>query len=106
MAENITKSNFEEKVGDSGVAVVDFWAQWCGPCRMVGPVIEELSKDFEGNDDVMVGKVNVDENPDLAVKYGIRSIPTVVFIKDGEVVERLVGAQAKSAYKDKIDDLL
>jgi len=102
-AEKVTDKNFSEKVGDSGIAVVDFWAQWCGPCRMVGPVIEELAGDNEG---VMIGKVNVDENPQLAVKYGVRSIPTVVFIKDGKVVDKLVGANAKSAYQEKIDRLL
>lgn len=103
MAEKITTSNFSEKVGDSGVAVVDFWAAWCGPCRMVGPVIDQLSDE---NEDVMIGKVNIDENPDLAVKYGIRSIPTVLFIKDGEVVDKLVGANSKNAYQEKIDKYL
>lgn len=102
MAIEITSKDFDEKVGDSGLAVVDFHAEWCGPCRMLGPVIEELS---EENDDVTIGKVNLDSNPELAVKYGVRSIPTVLFIKDGEVVDRLTGAAAKKVYQDKIDSL-
>lgn len=95
--------NFDSTV-KSGVALVDFWAPWCGPCRMIGPVIEELASDFEGR--AKVCKVNTDEEQDLAVRYGIRSIPTILFFKDGEVVDQMTGAAAKSVFKDKLDTLL
>lgn len=84
--------------------VIDFWATWCGPCRMVGPIIDELSTEYEGK--VIIGKVDVDENPDLAQEYGVRNIPTILFIKGGQVVNKLVGAQRKDALKQEIDALL
>ena len=99
----LTPANFEE-VTKEGVSMVDFWAPWCGPCRMIAPVIEELAADFEGKANIC--KVNTDEEQDLAVKYGIRSIPTILFMKNGEVVDQMVGASSKQAFTDKINSLL
>lgn len=105
MAFELTDTNFQEEVLDKeGLTVVDFWAEWCGPCKMISPIIEELSKDYEGK--ALVGKVNVDENPDLSVKFGIRSIPTILFLKDGEVVDKLVGATSKQVLSSKVDEHL
>ncbi len=100
---DLTAANFEATVA-SGVAVVDFWAPWCGPCRMVAPIIEELAEEYDGK--AKVCKVNTDEEQDLAVKFGIRSIPTILFLKDGKVVDQMVGAAAKQTFKQKIDALL
>ncbi|PLY04820.1 MAG: thioredoxin [Arcobacter sp.] len=99
----LTPENFEE-VTNAGVSLVDFWAPWCGPCRMIAPVIEELAEEFEGKANIC--KVNTDEQQDLAVKYGIRSIPTIIFMKDGEIVDQMVGASSKQAFADKINSLL
>jgi len=96
----LTTENFEE-VTNNGVSLVDFWAPWCGPCRMIAPVIDELATDFEGKANIC--KVNTDEQQDLAVKYGIRSIPTIIFMKDGEIIDQVVGAQSKQALSDKIN---
>lgn len=96
MATQLTDSNFKETVLDSGkVAIVDFWAEWCGPCKAIGPMIEELSKEYEGK--AVVGKVDVDSNPETAMKYGIRNIPTILFIKGGQVVDKQVGAVPKAS---------
>ncbi|HMW98150.1 MAG TPA: thioredoxin, partial [Flavobacteriales bacterium] len=101
MALEFTDSNFEELVLKSDKPVlVDFWAEWCGPCRMVGPVVEEIAKEYEGK--AVVGKLNVDNNPQIATKYGIRSIPTILFLKNGEVVDRSVGAVPKAALATKL----
>ncbi len=100
---DLTSANFESTVA-SGVAMVDFWAPWCGPCRMVAPVIEELAAEFEGK--AVVGKVNTDDEQDLAVKYGIRSIPAILFFKDGQVVDQVVGAAAKQTFEQKLNALL
>ena len=100
---DLTAANFEATVS-AGVAVVDFWAPWCGPCRMVAPIIEELAEEYESK--AKVCKVNTDEEQDLAVKFGIRSIPTILFLKDGKVVDQMVGAAAKQTFKQKIDSLL
>lgn len=101
MALQLTDSNFEELVLKSDKPVmVDFWAEWCGPCRMVGPVVEELGKEFEGK--AVVGKVNVDENAQVSMKYGIRSIPTILFFKGGQLVDRSVGAVPKSQLATKL----
>lgn len=104
MALEFTDSNFKEKALSGGVSVVDFWAEWCGPCRLIGPIIDDLSQEYEGK--ANIGKVNVDENPELSMKYGVRSIPTVLFIKDGEVVDKHVGTGTKAAFKSKIDALM
>ena len=102
MALELTDTNFQQEVINSDrLSVVDFWAEWCGPCRAIGPVIEELSKEYDGK--VKVGKVNVDNNPQVSLNYGITSIPAILFIKNGEVVDKLIGAQPKSNFVKKIE---
>lgn len=104
MAKKFTDENFQAEVLESDqLSVVDFWAPWCGPCKAVGPTIEALAEDYEGK--VNIGKVNVDENPQISMKYGITSIPAIFFIKNGEVVDKVVGAQPKSALNSKIASL-
>lgn len=101
MALEFTDSNFQTAVIDSDkLTVVDFWAEWCGPCRAIGPVIEELAKDYEGK--INVGKVNVDQNPNTSVQFGITSIPAILFIKDGKVVDKQIGAVPKTVLDKKI----
>ena len=105
MALQITDASFDEVVLKSDKPVlVDFWATWCGPCRMLGPVIEELATEYEGR--VVVGKVDVDNNQEFAAKYGVRNIPTVLVFKDGEFVGRQVGVAPKKTYTDALDSLL
>lgn len=105
MAQEVNDANFEEIVLKSDNPVlVDFWAEWCGPCRMVAPVVEELSQDYEGK--LLVAKVDVDSNPETAMKFGIRNIPTILFFKSGEVVDKHVGAAPKAALASKVDALL
>ena len=105
MALELNDSIFEEKVLKSDKPVlVDFWAEWCGRCRMVGPIIDELSKDFEGK--AVVGKIDVDANQEFAAKYGVRNIPTVLLFKDGELVSRQVGVAPKKTYEDAINAAL
>jgi thioredoxin 1 len=102
MAFQITDTNFQESVIErDGLTVIDFWAEWCGPCRMISPIVEELSKDYDGK--VLVGKVDVDNNPEVSMKYGIRSIPTILFLKNGEVVDKQVGATTKQVLANKIE---
>jgi thioredoxin 1 len=101
MALEFTDANFQSTVLDSDkLSLIDFWAEWCGPCRAIGPVVEELSKEYNGK--VNVGKVNVDQNPNLSVNYGITSIPAILFIKGGKVVDKQIGAVPKSVLDKKI----
>jgi thioredoxin len=103
---HVTDETFESAVeGAEGVAMVDFWATWCGPCRIVAPVVQQLADEY-GDRGLTVGKLDVDENPHTAARFGVRSIPTVLFFKDGEVVDRLVGAMPKPYFEEKIQDLL
>ncbi|WP_196885897.1 thioredoxin [Aureivirga sp. CE67] len=105
MALEITDATFEEVVLKSDKPVlVDFWAAWCGPCKMVGPIIDEISNEYEGK--AVVGKVDVDANQEYAAKFGIRNIPTVLLFKNGEVVDKQVGVAPKATYTDKIDSAL
>ena len=105
MSVEATDANFEEIVlkADKPV-VVDFWAEWCGPCRMVGPILSELSDEFEGK--AVIAKLDVDSNPTVTMKYGIRNIPTVLYFKDGEVVDKQVGAVPKGHFQSKLEALL
>lgn len=105
MAVEFTDSNFEELVLKSTKPViVDFWAEWCGPCRMVGPLIDELAKEYEGK--AVIGKVDVDANSAISSQFNVRSIPTILFIKNGEVVDKSVGAVPKAALVEKLEALL
>ena len=102
MIQTLTDATFQEQVIRSDkLAVVDFSAEWCGPCRMVGPIIHQLDEEFEGR--IFFGEVNVDENPQITMQYKVRNIPTVLFFKNGEVVEKQVGAVAKSVYKTLVE---
>jgi len=102
MAAEFTDANFQEMViASDKLTIVDFWAEWCGPCRAIAPVIDELSKEFQGR--VNIGKVNVDNNPEVSMNYGITSIPAILFLKNGKVVDRLVGAQPKANFVKKIE---
>jgi len=104
MALEITDENIKEVINGGKPVVIDFWAEWCGPCRMVGPIIEELAKEYEGQ--VVVGKLNVDDNVETPNEYGIRNIPTILFFKDGQMVDKQVGAVQKSALVAKIQALI
>jgi thioredoxin 1 len=105
MAIEITDANFEDLVEKSDKPVmIDFWAVWCGPCRMIAPIVEEMAGEYEGK--AIIGKVDVDSNPNVAMKYGIRNIPTVLFVKGGQVVDKQVGAAPKQAFTSKLNALL
>ncbi|WPX40834.1 thioredoxin [Akkermansia sp. N21116] len=105
MALTLTESNFQTEVLESPVPVlVDFWATWCGPCRMIGPIVEQIATEFAGK--AKVGKVDVDSNNGLASAYNVRSIPTLVFIRDGQVVDTIVGATSKDAIMQKLNALI
>lgn len=103
MAKEITDANFAE-ITKAGAVVVDFWAPWCGPCRMVSPIIDELAGEYEGK--VVIGKVNVDDNPGVSASQSIRNIPTILFFKDGQLVDKQVGAISKPDLKAKVEALL
>lgn len=105
MALEITTANFSELVEKADKPVVlDFWAEWCGPCRMIAPIIDEMATEFEGQ--AIIGKVDVDSNNEISIKFGIRSIPTILFFKDGKVVDKQVGSAAKNVLVEKLKALL
>ncbi len=104
MALQITDSNFEEYQNAGKPMVLDFWAEWCGPCRMVAPIIDELAQEYEGR--VTIGKMDVDNNDEVVGRFGIRNIPTILFFKNGEVVDKIVGATGKDKFVQKIEALL
>tara|TARA_R110000765_G_scaffold401258_1_gene496587 strand:+ start:245 stop:634 length:390 start_codon:yes stop_codon:yes gene_type:complete len=97
----LTSENFETTLKDNRLAIVDFWAQWCGPCRMLNPIMDKLEETYKGK--VVIGKVNADEELDLSTRFSVRSIPTVLIVKDGEVVERFAGAGPERMYSEKLD---
>jgi thioredoxin 1 len=97
----ITDANFDEIINTDKPVLVDFWAEWCGPCKMIGPVVEELANDYDGK--AIIGKVDVDSNPGTSAKFGIRSIPTLLVLKHGKIVEKQVGAVPKSVLSQKLD---
>jgi thioredoxin 1 len=97
----ITDANFDEITNTDKPVLVDFWAEWCGPCKMIGPVVEELANDYEGK--AIIAKVDVDSNPNTSAKFGIRSIPTLLVLKNGKIVEKQVGAVPKSVLSQKLD---
>lgn len=100
----ITDSNFNDVISKNKTVLVDFWSEWCGPCRMIGPIIEELANEYEGK--AIIGKLDVDSNQESSVKYGVRSIPTILTFKDGEIVDRQVGAVPKETLTNIIDSQL
>ncbi len=105
MALEITDANFTEMVNNNeGVSVVDFWAPWCGPCKMIGPIIDELHTEYDGK--AVIGKVNVDDNPNTSMEFGVRSIPTILVFKNGEIVNKKVGVASKAELQKMIEDAM
>jgi thioredoxin 1 len=101
MAIQITDATLEEVLATDKLVVLDFWAEWCGPCKMISPIIDEIAEEYK--DKAVVGKIDVDGNHESAAKYGIRTIPTVLFVKNGEVVDKVVGAGAKAVFVEKVE---
>ena len=99
----LKENNFDQEIS-SGISLVDFWAPWCGPCKMLAPVIDKLAEEYEGK--AKICKVNTDEEGNLAAKFGVRSIPTIFFIKDGEVIDQIIGAVSENALKEKLNNVL
>jgi len=106
MTLEITDKNVEETLSSREITVLDFKADWCGPCKMLGPIIDTLAKDYADNDSISIGKINVDENYITTTKYGVRSLPTILFFKNGEVVDKIIGLKTKADIQSKIDSLL
>ena len=104
MALKFNDENFESVLAEGKPVVIDFWAEWCGPCKQVAPYVEELAEEYK--DSVIIGKCDVDDSFDLTAKYGVRNIPTILFIKNGEIIEKQVGATSKAALKEKVEALL
>lgn len=104
MTLQITDATVSDVLQTDKLVLIDFWAEWCGPCKMVGPIIDEIAEEYK--DKVVVGKLDVDNNDETTAKYGIRNIPTVLFLKNGEVVDKVVGAGPKTMFTDKIDKLV
>lgn len=104
MAMEINNNNLADLLAGDQPVVIDFWATWCGPCRTIAPIVEELAEEYEGK--VVIGKCDVEENDDITMKYGVRNIPTIIFLKGGQVVDKQVGACSKAALQEKIEKLL
>jgi thioredoxin 1 len=104
MVLQVTDANFDEFLNSGKPAMLDFWAEWCGPCRMVAPIVDELAAIYE--DRISAGKINVDENDEVVTRFGIRNIPTVLFFKDGEVIDKVVGATTKNKFIEKIEAMV
>lgn len=105
MVIDLNSENFKEKTNDNNkLTMVDFWAPWCGPCKIIGPIIDELANDY--SEKAIIAKLNVDENPEIASQLGIRNIPTILFFKNGEVVDKIVGANTKSNIENKLNSLI
>ena len=104
MAITVTDENLNGLLNEGKPVVLDFWAEWCGPCKMVSPIIDELAAEYEGR--IIIGKVDVDENNEISTQFGIRNIPTVLYFKEGQIVDKQVGAFPKSKYIEKIEQLL
>ncbi|MDR1582494.1 MAG: thioredoxin [Prevotellaceae bacterium] len=104
MVLEVNSANYDEVINSDKPVVLDFWAKWCGPCRMIAPYIDEIAKEYEGK--VVVGKINIEDNDDLTIKYGVINIPTVLFIKNGQLVDKQVGAAGKSVFLHKLKAIL